>query len=191
MGGGMGGDMGGGMGGGGTAVAETAMAAAGWATTAARRRRQQSARSGPWLHGIAWRHARSAPRRPSYRRAASWPARAVQSRAAPRFWQAAPHSGLLLLGRQSRTVHHADSAAFLAAATRSCRCRVCAALLGERRALGERLQACSGFSSRATHSVTGPSPMRKRCRQVRIVGHANLSCPRHRSPMHTTARRAD
>ena len=65
------------------------------------------------------------------------------------------------MGRQSRTVHHADSAAFLAAATRSCRCRVCAALLGERRALGERLQACSGFSSRATHSVTGPSPMRK------------------------------
>ena len=51
----------------------------------------------------------------------------------------------------------------LAAATRSCRCRVCAAplLLSERRALGERLQACSGFSSRATHSVTGPSPMRK------------------------------
>ena len=35
MGGGMGGDMGGGMGGGGTAVAETAMAAVGWATTAA------------------------------------------------------------------------------------------------------------------------------------------------------------
>ena len=25
-----------------------------------RRRRQQSARSGPWLHGVAWRHARSA-----------------------------------------------------------------------------------------------------------------------------------
>ena len=59
---------------------------------------------------IAWRQPLSAPLGASFRRAASWPARAVQSRAAPRFWQAAPHSGLLLLGRQSRTVHHADSA---------------------------------------------------------------------------------
>ena len=60
-------------------------------------------------------------------------------------------------------------------------------LLGERRALGERLQACSGFSSRASPTR---SPAHRPC-EVRIVGRANLSCPRHRSPMHNTARCAD
>ena len=110
-----------------TAVAKTAMAAAGWATTAAEAVTALGAKWPEAPRRIAWRQPLSAPLGASFRRAASWPARAVQSRAAPRFCQAAPHSGLLLLGRQSRTVHHADSAAFLAAATRSCRCRVCAA----------------------------------------------------------------
>ena len=59
-----------------------------------RRRRRQSAstRTCPGLHGVAWRLAR--PWSDSFRKVASWPARAAETRAAPQFCPSAPRSGL-------------------------------------------------------------------------------------------------